>query len=597
MADKRISELPVADTLADDALIPMYQNGKTQTVRGNLIAKGNYDANAAGLPLVVSGDGTAKPVKLAAKGISGAELVSGSESGGDSGSNDVDLTAERRDGYYVNATTGGDSPFNGLSIGRALIDSGKTYYVTLWVDESVGIDAVGFYTSGVSDGNGGYLGKDFTKTVTFTLVDADNCVYSFVAPDGAIRINYTYWTDKGGFIKESYSGGDNGGGSDTPSEDLTYYVFDDYYFYGDNGALVSNTTLKLSVGQADVVAGKQYFVTLWDKPSSTQKNVLGFFSMKLENATTHNGGYLGLSVTQGIEFTLVDETRSVYSFVAPEGAVCVRYTYRQATGGFIKEATSGVSVTAVEVSESEPAAYKLPWLRIYEENLSDEVKGIIASAVAAKKTYGHSLSKPFEFSGKKMTAFGDSITFGISSPNLVYTYSPYIKTFADKCGMTLTNKAVSGTCITDSDDNQNSIYKKLTTFTDAADVILVAGGTNDYGTGKPLGEYASTDVTTFYGAMRGICEALKTNHADATVIFVTPIERTDKATAAVESLNAYRNAIFEIASEYRFNVVDGSMLGFPDKTGGFNDFMLADGCHPTQAGHDFYARNLYTVLT
>ena len=372
------------------------------------------------------------------------------------------------------------------------------------------------------------------------------------------------------------------GGIQHVAADLTSVRFDNYYLFQSSGAITPNSTFGLSVGIAPIEPREKYRVTLWYAPPYT--NVVGFYT------SNPNGDwakyYLGENAYLNTEFVLVDSASGVYEFIAPENATWIAYTYYTAKDSFCM------------VANAKGTNYRLPALKIYNENLSDETVEYIRSLISARtqKTYGHSLDKPFSFSGKKLAAFGDSITFGITSPSLQYTYSPYIKTLADKFGMTLVNNAVSGTCITDTDDATNSIYKKVTAFYGDADVILIAGGTNDYGTGKPLGEYADTTPTTFYGAMRGICTAIQTNHADATVIFVTPLPRTDNASAAVEPLNAYRNAIFEIASEYDFNVVDGSMLGFADKTGGFNDFMLADGCHPTQAGHDFYAKNLYAAL-
>lgn len=379
----------------------------------------------------------------------------------------------------------------------------------------------------------------------------------------------------------SPSGIDGASGIATDPVDLTYEIHLNGYVSENSGGIVNNTTLGLDTGLAKIEPGKSYNVTLWYAPPYA--NVVCFYSTNPVNGV---GGYLGAAVYKNTEFTLVDAEQNVYSFVAPENANYMRYSYYHAKGGFCVE------------THTNPEFYDLRWLKVKPTNLSDETDAYIRSLIngGAQHTYGHSLNKPFEFSGKTCVAFGDSITFGIMSPNLQYTYSPYIKTLADKLGMTLTNSAVNGTCITDTADAADSIYKKLTTFNGAADVIWIAGGTNDYGTGKPLGEYADTSATTFYGAMRGICSALRTNHADATVIFVTPIPRTDSPADAVESLNAYRNAIFEVATEYGFSVVDGAMLGFPDKTGGFNDFMLADGCHPTQAGHDFYAEKLHSIL-
>jgi lysophospholipase L1-like esterase len=61
-------------------------------------------------------------------------------------------------------------------------------------------------------------------------------------------------------------------------------------------------------------------------------------------------------------------------------------------------------------------------------------------------------------------------------------------------------------------------------------------------------------------------------------------------------MNAYRNAIFEVATSYGFNVVDGSQIGFPTEKGPFADLMCQDGVHPNQLGHEMYAKSLRGIL-
>jgi lysophospholipase L1-like esterase len=181
---------------------------------------------------------------------------------------------------------------------------------------------------------------------------------------------------------------------------------------------------------------------------------------------------------------------------------------------------------------------------------------------------------------------------------LAVTYKSYIILFSNHVGATLTNRAVSGSCLCDADSVTNSIYDRVTSYTDPADIIVVAGGTNDYNTGKPLGDYNSTDVKTVYGALRGMCEHIKTKYPDATVIFITPVNVTKDFPGAVLPLDAYRNAIYEIATLYKFNVVDGSTLGLPSESGTWGNDMIddSDGCHPTELGHYQYFKGLCMKL-
>lgn len=217
--------------------------------------------------------------------------------------------------------------------------------------------------------------------------------------------------------------------------------------------------------------------------------------------------------------------------------------------------------------------------------------------VTGQYNIADSINKPIVFNGKSLVAFGDSITAGVSSPNLGNAGDDkYISKFCSLVGATLTtNYAVSGSCITDADGVTTSIYDRVLAYTGNADIIWIAGGTNDWNTGKEIGTYESTDVKTLYGALRAICEHLKTNHPNAVVIFVTPIPYTTLSQySSIAPLDAYRSAIYEIATLYGYNVVNGKDLGMPFKSGNWGNSMCADsdGCHPTVDGHKLYARNL-----
>ena len=208
-----------------------------------------------------------------------------------------------------------------------------------------------------------------------------------------------------------------------------------------------------------------------------------------------------------------------------------------------------------------------------------------------------SIKRPIVFSGKTMAAFGDSITAGVSSPGLVTITDSYIKLFADYAGIgTLDNRAVSGSTIVPRGGG-NDIYNRIVGYNGNASVFWIAGGTNDWNTGQTLGQFGDTGTGTFYGALDSICQFLQTNYPNATVIFVTPIPYTRPASVWPNhngELNSYRTAIYDVATYYGYNVVDGNNLGMPHELGGWNNTMVADtdGCHPTARGHALYARSL-----
>lgn len=213
--------------------------------------------------------------------------------------------------------------------------------------------------------------------------------------------------------------------------------------------------------------------------------------------------------------------------------------------------------------------------------------------------YNDSLNKPFDFKGKKILAFGDSITAGVISPTYGVTQNSYIKLFANKVNATLVNKAVSGATIVNEATRSESIYTTITSTSEAADIIIISGGTNDYNLNKNLGTFDTEDTTTFYGAMRMICQYISDTWSNATVIFITPINVSkDISGYKKDRLNLYRNAIYEIATVFGYNVVNGIDLVPVNNQGNWNNYMIADadGVHPTEAGHKLYFRNLCNKL-
>lgn len=245
---------------------------------------------------------------------------------------------------------------------------------------------------------------------------------------------------------------------------------------------------------------------------------------------------------------------------------------------------------------------ELAWLKVTSNNLdmasvSDAVKQSIDTD-SKKYHLWDSIKRQINFSGKTLAVFGDSIAMGVSSPGLVVITDCFAKLFADAAGVgTLDNRAYSGTTICNT--HTNSICNRVLNYTGAADIFLIAGGTNDWSTGQPVGSWADAPSvqTTVYGAMKAICEYIQTNYPSADVIFITPIPYTKPASAYpshIADLNEYRTAIYDVATYYGYSVVDGLGLGMPREQGGWNNTMCADsdGCHPTALGHALYAKSL-----
>lgn len=264
---------------------------------------------------------------------------------------------------------------------------------------------------------------------------------------------------------------------------------------------------------------------------------------------------------------------------------------------------------------------KLKWLEISQDNMSKETVSAIISSMISNQSFSTSVAnisensqqtreaeyhlwdsicKKIEFNGKVIKFFGDSITAGVCSPNLGDAGNDrYSSMFCRLVGASEQNYGIGGSCITDSQaGDQYNIGTRVKQFVQSTDqIIIIAGGTNDFNQGKTIGTFGDTQRTTFYGSLNDICSHIKTTAPDAVVIFITPIPYTKPESEYprhIASLNEYRSAIYDVATKYGYNVVDGNSIGMPKMQGGWNNFMCddSDGCHPTIEGHKLMARNL-----
>lgn len=220
--------------------------------------------------------------------------------------------------------------------------------------------------------------------------------------------------------------------------------------------------------------------------------------------------------------------------------------------------------------------------------------------------YGHNLQKKYYFEGAKAAFFGDSVTVGVASNPFGQITESYRRIFSDLAGFSnSTNYAISGSGFTEIEHTPavTSITTQITNIIDSNvdfEFIFIAGGINDYYRQQPLGSLGDTTNATFYGGLDVVCKHLTQTIPDRQIIFITPLNDSrpiDKAD--VVPLNAYRNAIFEVATMAGFSVVDTSVIGFPNVSDpqAYKDAMIQDGVHPTAAGHRLYAHNLYSILT
>lgn len=212
--------------------------------------------------------------------------------------------------------------------------------------------------------------------------------------------------------------------------------------------------------------------------------------------------------------------------------------------------------------------------------------------------------------GLKANFLGDSITAGSSagSPEKIYwnvLKSEYGLAEARGYGIggTRIAKQITPSSVAMYDQNFCERFDKMD---DDADLIVVFGGTNDYGHGDaPIGTMDDRTPDTFYGALHYLYTGLINKYPTATIVVMTPLHRFDEYNLRGEGnkpfdgepLVTYVNIIKEVAAYYSLPLLDlwassGMQPNIPALRAAFNP----DGLHPNTAGHAKLAHRLAAFL-
>ena len=119
-----------------------------------------------------------------------------------------------------------------------------------------------------------------------------------------------------------------------------------------------------------------------------------------------------------------------------------------------------------------------------------------------------------ELQGKIITILGDSITYGVGASDAEHSYPAVLQRLTEAAQVR--NYGVSGTRIArqqkdDEDwDRKRAFVERYVHMEDEADLVIVFGGTNDYGHGDaPFGEYGDTTPATYCGGIYYLMQYLR----------------------------------------------------------------------------------------
>jgi lysophospholipase L1-like esterase len=204
--------------------------------------------------------------------------------------------------------------------------------------------------------------------------------------------------------------------------------------------------------------------------------------------------------------------------------------------------------------------------------------------------------------GKTINFLGDSITQGVGVYSADDIYLNVMKRNYD-IGL-CRNYGISGTRIARQQKPSaiaayDKYYASRVDNMEEADIIVVFGGTNDFGHGDaPFGKMGDTTPDTFYGAMDNLIKVLKNRFGDSKLLFMTPIHRLNDSSNQGEGgkpsgspcLIQYANAMLEVCEHYSIPCLD--MLKAWDCDASSTDIRakyLPDGLHPNAEGNKIIA--------
>ncbi len=217
--------------------------------------------------------------------------------------------------------------------------------------------------------------------------------------------------------------------------------------------------------------------------------------------------------------------------------------------------------------------------------------------------------------GKIINFLGDSITEGhpLKNPEDIY-----LNILRRECGLKeARNYGIGGTRIAyqskPSDWPEMDLYfaGRVNLMDPNADMVVVFGGTNDYGSGDaPLGTLGDTDPTTFYGALEHLIGWLKRAFPGKPLVFLTPMRREqDEGTAQYKldvmhfteeelhtkglPLKPYVDAMVQVCARHEIPLCNlyedlPVKLNLPEH----QKLYSADGLHPNEAGHRVIASHV-----
>jgi lysophospholipase L1-like esterase len=208
-----------------------------------------------------------------------------------------------------------------------------------------------------------------------------------------------------------------------------------------------------------------------------------------------------------------------------------------------------------------------------------------------------------ELKGKKINFLGDSITKGVGTS---CGECRFVDIIAREEGLAAArNYGISGTTISyggaETGKPDTSFCARVPEMDPDADIVVVFGGTNDFGHSEtvPLGTPQDRTRATFRGACHELMRSLIERYPRAAIVILTPMhrkhERTPNTRGAI--LEEYVDILRETARYYALPVLDlyaaGGIQPAVEKS---RETYMPDRLHPNDAGNRLIADRLTAFL-
>ena len=210
-----------------------------------------------------------------------------------------------------------------------------------------------------------------------------------------------------------------------------------------------------------------------------------------------------------------------------------------------------------------------------------------------------------ELKGKKINFLGDSITQGVGVkevPNRFVNRLTEMLELAEgrNYGIIGTRFARQIHPTVDNPRFDMDFCSRVETMDEDADVIIVFGGTNDFGHGDaPFGVASDRTPDTFCGACHTLMSSLIARYPGKVIVFMTPLHRASEVNPDRKGhiLVDYVDVIKETARYYSLPVLDlFAMSGIQPREQIIRERFCPDGLHPNDDGHAILADRIAGFL-